>query len=59
MLQFSLKDLNELRQKLQDVKATMKDGKLPGDDGEAGSGQDLVVPLLNRCFMFADVIEQK
>jgi hypothetical protein len=37
----------------------MKDGKLPGDDGETGSGQDLVVPLLNRCFMFADIIEKK
>lgn len=37
----------------------MKDGMLPGDDGEAGSGQDLVVPLLNRCLKFADIIEEK
>ena len=37
----------------------MKDGKLPGDDGETGAGQDLVVPLLNRCLKFADIIEEK
>ena len=57
--QYNPKDLNELREKLYQIQATMKDGKLPGDDGETGSGQDLVVPLLNRCLRFADIIEAK
>jgi hypothetical protein len=37
----------------------MKDGKLPGDDGETGTGQDLVVPLLNRCLRFCEIVEEK
>lgn len=37
----------------------MKDGKLPGDDGETGGGQDLVVPLLNRCLKFCEIVEEK
>jgi len=37
----------------------MKDGKLPDESGNASSGQDLVVPLLNRCLGFSDIVEQK
>jgi len=37
----------------------MKDGKLPDETGEASSGQDLVVPLLNRCLKFTEIVEQK
>ena len=54
-----MKDLNELRAKLQEVKGTMTDGKLPDTQGHTTSGQDLVVPLLDRCFKFADLIERK
>lgn len=57
--QFSLKDLNELRGKLQEIKNTMTDGKLPDLEGHTSSGQDLVVPLLERCFKFSDLIEKK
>ena len=57
--QYNPKDLQELREKLLQVQATMKDGSLPGDDGKVGSGQDLVVPLLNRCLKFAEIIESK
>ena len=56
---FSLKDLNELRAKLREVETHMQDGKLLDDQGHASGGQDLVVPLLKRCFMFSDVVEQK
>ncbi len=37
----------------------MKDGKLPDESGETSSGQDLVVPLLNRCLKFTEIVEQK
>jgi hypothetical protein len=37
----------------------MKDGKLPDETGETPSGQDLVVPLLNRCLKFTEIVEQK
>lgn len=58
-LQYNPKDLHELREKLQEIKATMKDGQLPGEDGAAGSGQDLVVPLLERCLKFCEIVEEK
>lgn len=53
------KDLDELRNKLLDMQKTMQDGKLPSEEGQVADGQDLVVPLLKRCLLFADVIEQK
>lgn len=37
----------------------MKDGQLPDETGETSSGQDLVVPLLNRCLRFVEIVEQK
>ena len=37
----------------------MKDGKLPDETGVTSSGQDLVVPLLNRCLKFTEIVEQK
>lgn len=56
---FSLKDLNELREKLKEVETHMKDGKLLDEAGNASGGQDLVVPLLKRCLMFTEIVEQK
>jgi hypothetical protein len=44
---------------LEDIKSTMQNGQLPGDDGETGSGQNLVVPLLERCLKFCDIVEEK
>jgi hypothetical protein len=58
-LQYNQKDLKELRDKLEDIKSTMQNGQLPGDDGETGSGQNLVVPLLERCLKFCDIVEEK
>lgn len=53
------KDLDELRNQLLDMQKTMQDGKLPSEEGQIADGQDLVVPLLKRCLMFADIIEEK
>ncbi len=57
--QYSQKDLNELRDQLLQLQSTMKDGKLPDESGEVSSGQDLVVPLLERCLKFTEIVEQK
>ncbi|KIX04658.1 uncharacterized protein Z518_05528 [Rhinocladiella mackenziei CBS 650.93] len=56
---YNQKDLHELRDQLLQIQSTMKDGKLPDESGEASSGQDLVVPLLNRCLRFTEIVEQK
>ncbi|KAK5280093.1 hypothetical protein LTR40_006859 [Exophiala xenobiotica] len=37
----------------------MTDGKLPDKTGVTSSGQDLVVPLLNRCLKFTDMVEER
>lgn len=51
--------MKDLRDKLLEIKGTMHDGQLPGEDGSAGSGQNLVVPLLERCLRFCDIVEDK
>ena len=37
----------------------MQEGQLPGEDGAVGPGQNLVVPLLERCLKFCDIVEEK
>ena len=37
----------------------MKDGKLPSADGAIYSGQELVVPPLERCLKWCDIVEEK
>jgi hypothetical protein len=37
----------------------MKDGKLPSADGAIYSGQELVVPLLERCLKWCDIVQEK
>ncbi|OCT52124.1 hypothetical protein CLCR_08497 [Cladophialophora carrionii] len=56
---YSQKDLNDLREQLLQIKATMKDGGLPDEQGEVKGGQNLVVPLLERCLKFTEIVEQK
>lgn len=53
------KDLDELRKQLLELKNTMHDGKLPDEQGQLTDGQDLVVPLLERCLKFAEIVEER
>ena len=57
--QYNAKDLYDLRDQLLQIRSTMNDGKLPDEAGQASSGQDLVVPLLNRCLKFCEMMEEK
>lgn len=60
ILQYNQKDLHELRDQLLQIQSTMKDGKLPDDHGDVKpAGQELVVPLLERCLKFTEIVEQK
>jgi hypothetical protein len=58
-VQYNQKDLHELRDQLLQIKSTMKDGGLPDEQGELKGGQHLVVPLLERCLKFTEIVEQK
>lgn len=42
-----------------EIQATMKDGKLPAEDGSTPDRQDLVAPLLERCFQWCDIVQEK
>lgn len=59
VFQYNQKDLDDLKAKLKEIESSMQDGKLPGEDGHVGSGQNLVVPLLQRCQKFTEIVEQK
>lgn len=37
----------------------MKEGKLPAEDGSTPDGQNLVVPLLERCLKWCDIVQEK
>ena len=37
----------------------MVDGKLPAADGTFPSGQELVVPLLEKCLKWCDIVQEK
>lgn len=56
---YSQKDLDELRGQLHDMQKSMQDGKLPDEEGQVSDGQNLVVPLLQRCLRFSDMIEER
>lgn len=56
---YSQKDLDDLRNQLLEMKKGMQDGKLLDDEGKTSSGQDLVVPLLERCLKFCEIVEVK
>ncbi len=42
-----------------EIKGTMKDGKLPSTDGIFWGGEELVVPLLERCLKWCDIVQDK
>lgn len=56
---YSQKDLDELRAQLLDMQKSMQDGKLPDEEGQITNGQNLVVPLLQRCLKFCDTVEER
>lgn len=56
---YAQNDLDELRGQLHDMQKSMQDGKLPDEEGQVSDGQNLVVPLLQRCLRFCDMIEER
>jgi len=56
---YSQNDLDELRKQLLDMRQSMHDGQLPDEQGQVSDGQNLVVPLLERCLKFCDLVEER
>ena len=39
-----------------EIKATMVDGKFLAEDSTAPAGQDIVIGLLERCFLWSEIV---
>lgn len=53
------KDLDDLRRQLLEMRKDEKDGRLPDSEGNYTEGTDIVLPLLNRCLMFCDMVQER
>ncbi|KAL9640728.1 MAG: hypothetical protein Q9164_000123 [Protoblastenia rupestris] len=53
---FPLSEVEGFRAQLKEIKATMVDNKFLGEDSKAPIGQDIVIGLLDRCFLWSDIV---
>ncbi|KAI9879531.1 MAG: hypothetical protein M1830_006120 [Pleopsidium flavum] len=53
---FPASEVKDLQDQLKEIEHTMVDGKFLMEDKLAPAGQDIVVGLLNRCLMWADLV---
>ncbi|MCJ1476672.1 hypothetical protein MMC13_005340 [Lambiella insularis] len=52
---FPVGEVRGFQDQLKQMQATMVDGQFVGADGTIPHGQEIVVPLLNRCLFWADL----
>lgn len=55
-LQFPSAEVEGFRNQLKEIKGTMVDGKFLGEDSTAPAGQNIVIGLLDRCFLWSDIV---
>ena len=55
-MQFPSAEVEGFRNQLKEMKATMVDGKFLAEDSTAPAGQDIVIGLLDRCFLWSDIV---
>lgn len=56
---YSQKDLDELRNQLLEMKQSLKEGGQSGGEENATPREKLVIPLLERCLMFCQMVEER
>ena len=54
--QFPSAEVEGFRSQLKEIKATMVDGKFLSEDSTAPAGQGIVIGLLDRCFLWSDIV---
>ena len=59
LCQFPQDEVDGFKQQLHSIKATLKDGKFLGEDGTEPSGQDIVLPLLERCLDAVEMVLER
>ena len=55
-MQFPSAEVEGFRNQLKETKATMVDGQFLAEDSTAPAGQDIVIGLLDRCFLWSDIV---
>ncbi|KAF7631747.1 hypothetical protein F9C07_2277024 [Aspergillus flavus] len=56
---FSASEVNALRDQLKKIQDSLKDGNFVGADGEPLPGQENVKGLLERCWMWTEIVLQR
>jgi len=56
---FPSSEVKDLQGQLQQIEATMKDGKFVADDGTVLMGQEIMVPLLERCLLWSGIVLER
>lgn len=59
MIQFSSSEVKELQERLKEIDAQTKDGNFVGPDGEILAGNDVVKPLLERCWRWTELVLER
>ncbi|KAL1996940.1 hypothetical protein VTN49DRAFT_7805 [Thermomyces lanuginosus] len=56
---FSSSEVKELQERLKEIDAQTKDGNFVGPDGEILAGNDVVKPLLERCWRWTELVLER
>ncbi|KAB8072026.1 hypothetical protein BDV29DRAFT_178212 [Aspergillus leporis] len=56
---FSASEVNGLREQLKKIQASLKDGKFVGPDGQPLPGQETAKTLLDRCWMWTEIVLER
>ncbi|CAF9931876.1 MAG: hypothetical protein HETSPECPRED_008206 [Heterodermia speciosa] len=56
---FPASEVQGFRDQLNEIKGTMVDGKFIGADGTVPTGQEIVDTLLDRCFLWSEIVLER
>ncbi|CRG85330.1 UPF0662 protein [Talaromyces islandicus] len=56
---FSASEVLDLQERLKEIQSHTKDGNFVGSDGQVLSGQEVVKPLLDRCWRWTELVLER
>jgi hypothetical protein len=57
--QFPASEVKDLQSQVKQIEATLKDGKFVAEDGAFPEGQEIMVPLLERCLLWSEIVLER
>lgn len=55
-MQFPQTEVEGFRDQLKEIQATMVNGKFLAEDSSTPTGQQIVIGLLERCFLWSEIV---